>query len=208
MTLPLEGNRLPHMCTHTGKFLDLMDFKETDVNLEDIAHGLACVNRFGGQAREPISVAQHSVFVSRLCDDTPFALQALLHDASEAYLGDVIFMLKRAPEMIEFRKLEQHVQHTIYRAFGCEVDDAPEVVNADKLMVEFEAKYGFKPGCFRFDMPGYSFPDAQQDSMVGGWEPWSWREAESVFLARYSHLVCRKYHIEDRLLPSGHPRSL
>lgn len=190
MTLPLEGKRLPHMCTYTGKLLDLLDFKTADVTLEDIAHGLACVNRFGGQAQFPISVAQHSVYVSRLCDATPFALQALLHDASEAYLGDVIFMLKRSPEMGEFRKIEQRIQTTIYRAFGCPLKEPRVLVEADKLMVEFEAKHGFKSGCFQFDMPGYAFPDAKQENRVGEWHAWNWQYAKHAFKARFALLTC------------------
>ena len=190
MTLPLEGDRLPHMCTYTGKFLDLLNFKTSDVMLEDIAHGLACVNRFGGQARIPISVAQHSVYVSRLCDTTGGALQALLHDASEAYLGDVIFMLKRSPEMGEFRKIEEHIQSTIYQAFGCPVEEPLELIEADKLKVEFEAKHGFKSGCFQFDMPGYAFPDARQEHRVGEWHAWNWQYAKQAFKARFALLTC------------------
>tara|TARA_R110000824_G_scaffold161996_3_gene337571 strand:+ start:3564 stop:4157 length:594 start_codon:yes stop_codon:yes gene_type:complete len=186
MTLPMKGTRLPHMCTQSGKFLDLMKFSEEDVVIDDIAHGLACVNRFGGQAKVPISVAQHSIYVSQLCQGTPFTLQALLHDASEAYIGDMIFMLKRSPEMNQYRKLEEHIQHTIYRKFGCEVEEPPELVAADKLMVEFEAKHGFTPGCFRFDMPGYAFPSPEEEQKVGEWNPWSWKDSKQAFLRHFT----------------------
>ena len=186
MTLPLKGKRLPHMCTHSGKLLDLMKFSEDDVEIDDIAHGLACVNRFGGQARIPISVAQHSVYVSRLCNGTPFTLQALLHDASEAYIGDMIFMLKRSPEMAQYRELESHIQHTIYQKFRCELEEPPELIAADKLMVEYEAKHGFNPGCFQFDMPGYAFPSSEGDLKVGEWHPWTWRDAKQAFLQQFT----------------------
>lgn len=73
--------------TFSGQHVDLVAPNWRDINLDDIARGLAQTNRFGGQSRRPISVAEHSLVVALLA--RPGAgLAALLHDAHEAYLGD------------------------------------------------------------------------------------------------------------------------
>lgn len=81
--------------THTGKRPDLLHPRIEDICLEDIAHALARIGRFTGHGDCFISVAQHCVHVSDLC---PFDLKpwGLLHDATEAYLGDVSSPLKQA----------------------------------------------------------------------------------------------------------------
>src|SRR5580765_2644929 len=84
----------PLILTFSGKHVNPLNLRPEDIDIVDIAHALACCNRFAGHCRRPINVAQHSVYVSRLCDDTGFERQALLHDASEAYLGDITKWLK------------------------------------------------------------------------------------------------------------------
>lgn len=103
------------MQTFTGKIIDLADFKEDDVRMPDIAHALSIINRFTGHSRKPYSVAQHSVMVSRIVEPK-HALWGLLHDASEAYLGDVATPLKTM--LTAYRELEDHIQRTIARRYG------------------------------------------------------------------------------------------
>ena len=85
------------MRTLHGHFWPL-DPREDEVDIRDIAHGLATTNRYGGQFPAPFSVAQHSCMVSELCQPAN-ALVALLHDAEEAYTGDLIKPLKAIPEL-------------------------------------------------------------------------------------------------------------
>jgi len=96
--------------------------RAADVHLEDIAHALAAIARFGGHTRVPYSVAQHSVLVSReLAAASPVpevALIGLLHDAAEAYLGDVPRPLKHSPTYEAYREAERRLQGVIYRAFS------------------------------------------------------------------------------------------
>ena len=66
-----------------------------DIDIEDIAHGLAYTCRFNGQSTAFYSVAQHSLMVADLVADE-LKLEALMHDAAEAYLGDVVKPLKEA----------------------------------------------------------------------------------------------------------------
>jgi 5'-deoxynucleotidase YfbR-like HD superfamily hydrolase len=75
--------------TVSGRFIDLLqpDWREIDVN--DLAHALSQIRRWAGQSRRPISDAEHCLLVGRLV--TPrFRLAALLHDAHEAIIGDLI----------------------------------------------------------------------------------------------------------------------
>jgi len=92
-----------------------------DVRIEDITHALSLVCRFGGHCREFYSVAQHSVIVAdilREADPFDYQLQmyGLLHDASEAYIGDVVRPLKRSLQL--YRDIEAITQETILRGLG------------------------------------------------------------------------------------------
>lgn len=118
--------------TQSGRQFFPLEPRLEDVTIADIAHALGAVNRYNGHTRVPYSVAQHSVLVSReLRPDGPaVALLGLLHDASEAYLGDVPRPLKRLPAFAEYRAAEARLEAVIYRAFGL------EAVAADRYVIE------------------------------------------------------------------------
>lgn len=80
--------------TVSGKRIDPSDPDPALIDIEDIAYSLAGINRFGAHTRPRYTVAEHSVMVSRLVEDD-VALRGLLHDAPEAYLGDIISPVKR-----------------------------------------------------------------------------------------------------------------
>lgn len=182
--------------TFSGKNVNPLDLRFEDICIEDIAHGLALCNRFAGQSRKPISVAQHSVYVSRLCDSTGFELQGLLHDASEAYLGDVTKWLKAMPEMAAYREAEDRAQVTIYKAFNCSWAGAYDVDVADRLMVRYEGSRGFKNFCI--DHPDYPPLTPEEVASVGAWAPWSWRAAEEAFLTRFRLLTASRRNAGPR----------
>ena len=73
--------------TVSGRLVDLVKPDWREIDLGDVARGLAQINRFGGQSRRAFSVAQHSLVVARLAYPS-VKLAALLHDAHEAFLGD------------------------------------------------------------------------------------------------------------------------
>lgn len=104
--------------TYTGLLFDLNNPQAAQVNLPDIAHSLAMQCRFGGHSLSYYSVAQHSVIVSQLVP-TGYVLAALLHDAAEAYVSDVVRPLKdRCPEI---NYIERQVQHAVAERFGLSV---------------------------------------------------------------------------------------
>lgn len=101
---------------HGGKFFPL-DPRDADVNIKDIAHGLAMTCRYGGQCKRFYSVAEHCVHVSNMVDPK-YALHGLLHDSAEAWLGDMPRPLKHQPEMKAFRDAEAAVEIVVARALG------------------------------------------------------------------------------------------
>jgi 5'-deoxynucleotidase YfbR-like HD superfamily hydrolase len=110
----------------SGRRLDLLDPSPLDVEIEDIAHGLARVARWNGQTKgaHAFSVAQHCVLVERLAADlSPSGLtrearlMALLHDAPEYVVGDLISPFKAAVG-ISYKSLELKLMAAIHLRFG------------------------------------------------------------------------------------------
>ena len=123
------------MQTHSGRVVDLSKLSEDDIDIKDIAHALAHLVRFTGHANRPYSVAQHSMLVADLCPDE-HRLWGLMHDASEAYLGDVSTPLKSL--LPDYREIEERTQKIIAGRFGLCWPMPSDVKIADReaLMIE------------------------------------------------------------------------
>lgn len=111
------------MGTYSGGQFWPLDPRVEEVHLADIAHPLAMTCRYGGHVRWFYSVAEHSVLVS-LYVPPEYAKEALLHDASEAYVGDLIRPLKHQRRMRAFRRAEAHIYPVVMAAFA--VQSTPE----------------------------------------------------------------------------------
>ena len=109
----------------SGRRLDLLDPSPIDIEILDIAHGLARVSRWNGQTKGtfPLSVAQHSVFVEKIMAlnapkmEQRWRLAALLHDAPEYVIGDMISPFKYALGGI-YRDIESRLEAAIHIRFG------------------------------------------------------------------------------------------
>lgn len=109
----------------SGRRLDILNPSPLDIEIEDIAHGLARVSRWNGQTRGKygFSVAQHCVLVERLVrlnapkTDQKWCLAALLHDAPEYVIGDMISPFKYALGGI-YRDIESRLEAAIHIRFG------------------------------------------------------------------------------------------
>ena len=134
----------------SGRRLDLLDPSPMDIEIEDIAHGLARVARWNGQTvgEHAFSVAQHSVVVEDIAahiqpDLEPrWRLAALLHDASEYVIGDMISPFKAALG-VDYRTFEERLESAIHVRFGLPAK-APAAVKAlikraDRACAFFEA---------------------------------------------------------------------
>jgi uncharacterized protein len=186
----------PFLNTFSNRRVNTLDIKPEDIRVVDIAHGLALCNRFAGHTRYPISVAYHSIWVSTLVDDSvsyEVPMAALLHDASEAYLGDVTKWLKGTPEMLPYREAEDRATKTILSVFGCEHGLTEDVSAADKTMVCWEAEQGIEGFFDHLMPPGYAPVVGDiRDCLNVFWEVVDWKQAEHMFHKRFNELLERK----------------
>jgi hypothetical protein len=135
----------------SGRRLDLLDPSPLDIEVEDIAHGLARVARWNGQTHGDytFSVAEHSLLVEAATSDIEpslpkeFKLAALLHDGPEYVIGDLISPFKAALSL-DYHDFEARLLAAIYRRFGVPAD-LPEnitklIKRADKIAAYYEAR--------------------------------------------------------------------
>lgn len=136
---PMENLYTPNCIrTVSGKYVNLVDPDPATLDITDIAHALSRIPRFGGHLPVAYSVAHHSVHVARLCQDHDrrVQFQALMHDASEAYLLDIPKPLK--DYLPEYRAIEDRMMRALAQRFGFGWPLHPAVKQADKVALETE----------------------------------------------------------------------
>jgi hypothetical protein len=179
----------------SGRRLDLLDPSPVDIEIEDIARGLARVARWNGQTEGPhaFCVAQHSILVAdivrqlRPALDARFELAALLHDAPEYVIGDLISPFKAAVG-IDYKAFELRLLGAIHIRFALPAKLPETMTNlikrADRIAAFYEATRlaGFSQAeAFKyFGRPG---PVPPPDLA-----PKPAHEIEKVFLARFRRL--------------------
>lgn len=126
-----------NITTFTGRVLDLMNPQEDAINIVDIAHHLSQVCRWAGATNQFYSVAQHSVFVSFI---VPEYLQqwALMHDAAEAYIGDITRPLKNLIPAV--RPIEARIMRVIANKYQLAWPEPPQLCEYDDQAIRFEAE--------------------------------------------------------------------
>lgn len=125
------------LLTASGRHFDLVDPQPDMINILDIAQGLANECRYAGQCRWFYSVAQHSVLASQIVP-REYALEALLHDASEAYLKDIPRPLKQL--LPDYRAIEERVDAVIRSAFGLPAKASGQIALADRILLATERR--------------------------------------------------------------------
>lgn len=156
---PTRGH---YVSTHSGTKFYPMDPRPEDIHLEDIAYGLSNTVRFGGQTDRFLSVAEHSILVAYKVieggiHDYNVVLWALLHDAAEAYIGDMPRPLKRM--IPEFETIERGIITAIARRFDLS-PAMPDIVKAiDRDICAAEAKQAwFHPPEWVDQFPAMEIP--------------------------------------------------
>jgi len=180
----------------SGRRLDLLDPTPVDIEIDDIAHGLAFVARWNGQTMGdwPYSVAQHSLLVedihARLAPGRPprWGLAALLHDAPEYVIGDMISPVKAAVGP-HYEKLDQRLATAIHIRFGLPAalprSVKAAIKRADRISAWLEATQiaGFsKEEATRF----FGHPGAHAEQVIAPRPP---AEIRADFLARHAALM-------------------
>ena len=180
----------------SGRRLDLLDPSPLDVEISDIAHGLARVARWNGQTHGPhiFSVAQHSLLVEAIVGamapaaDRTLRLLALLHDAPEYVVGDIISPFK-AVIGDAYKATENRILAAVFVRFGLPPAPAPAVAKRLKLADRSAAFHeATKLAGFAMDEAQKFFgrPEATPDALADLLQPLSSEEAQAKFLARFA----------------------
>jgi uncharacterized protein len=187
----------------SGRRLDLLNPHVADIEIEDIAHGLARVARWNGQTmgEHALSVAQHALMVEmimgQIADDPDprWLMAALLHDAAEYVIGDLISPFKTAIG-IDYKSFELNLMKAIHLRFGLPIELPDHILitlkRADRISAYFEATV----------LAGFSVSEAEQFfGLPKGLAPKALLALDSLtplpaqivqrdFLQRYSELTC------------------
>ncbi len=186
----------------SGRRLDLLDPSPLDIEIEDIAHGLARVARWNGQTKgdHAFSVAQHCVLVENICVHVNKTLgkeerlKALLHDAPEYVVGDMISPFKAALGL-DYKAFENRLLEAIHVRFGLSPKTSSEleaaIKSADRMSAYLEAT----------QLAGFSVPEAEKffgrpRGLSGEGtrkffhlKPLATQEAATLFLNKFKMLV-------------------
>lgn len=168
------------MQTYTGLKFYPMDPHPEDISSLDIAHSLSLLCRYNGHVQRFMSVAEHCVLMSEAVSPEN-ALWALLHDATEAYVGDMVKPLKRS--MPEYVAVENKVMECIAQHYGLGSSMPAEVKEADLRILINEREALLTPTSFLWEATVGLEP---LPVTVEGWAP---REAEERYLTRLTELL-------------------
>lgn len=151
--IPVTSSHLGQFNTASGRVIDLRNPNEDQIDIEDIATALSRICRFGGHGNSFYSVAQHSVLVMHLVRHNSqlqgIELEALMHDAPEAYLGDVISPLKHLLGA-SYKTLETNFETVLAQKFELRmhgpIKDAIKAADIEALQLEHKALILGQPG--------------------------------------------------------------
>ena len=185
----------------SGRRLDLLAPSPADIAIEDIAHGLARVARWNGQTRgtHAFSVAEHAVLVEEITHnlnpdwEMQWRLAALLHDAPEYVIGDLISPFKAAIGF-DYKSIENRLLEAIHARFGLPAALPGEITaaikQADRIAAYYEATL----------LAGFSKEEAERyfgipaippelAALLSRLEPSPVADAQQAFLARFAALT-------------------
>jgi len=177
-----------YISTYTGKYIDVLNMKPSDVCIDDIARSLSLQCRYGGHLACFYSVAQHSILASEITE--VFPLEVLMHDATETYISDVPRGIKRKLELdgIDLYAYEGDIAEVIRAAFG--LKDV-NYHTADEIMLSWEIR----------DLMHQKQRDTMNNNIayhehlnidklnLSKIKSWNWQKAEHKFLKRFKEMT-------------------
>lgn len=173
--------------TASGKKVFPMNPKPEDIEIEDIAHALSNICRFGGHCQSFYSVSQHSVLVSKCCDPRD-ALIGLLHDSPESLLVDLPRPIKHAMRKLGntfFDDCEAKLMAAIAKRFGLPPEIPESVHAADLKLLVTEARDLMSPLHPDWHYCVENGYEALEERIV----PWEPARAKREFLARFEEVL-------------------
>lgn len=129
----------PYMLTASGKHFDLLDPKPEQIDRYDIFAAISKLCRFTGHCREIYTVGHHSLLVMSLVPEE-FRFEALMHDAAEAYTGDVSTPMKVALGDT-FHEVEHRIEAVVRAKYGLPMKLSSEVKKADVVALGLEKRW-------------------------------------------------------------------
>ena len=128
-----------YMETSTGRKVNPFNVKEEDIDIRDIAHALSLLCRYGGHCKSFYSVAEHSIRASMIMEEV-YQMATLMHDAAEAYLGDIVRPIKY--QLPVFQEIEDKISQVIRTKFNIKWDSeiAKVIKEADNIIGATEGR--------------------------------------------------------------------
>lgn len=170
----------PTIMLASGRYFDLESPESSEFDIGDIAHALAHICRYTGHCRTFYSVAQHSVLVSHVVPKE-HAFAGLMHDAAEAFIGDVAKPLKVL--LPDYKVIEDRIEAALFARFGLPAKLPQCVKDADRVLLRTEQR----------DLMG---ADGHEWTFTAGIEPLAERiypelprMAKTLFLTRYAEIA-------------------
>jgi len=161
---------------HSGAKFDFRNIDINSININDIAHSLSQQTRFTGHAKSFYSVAEHCCRGTRIVDGD-LKLNFLLHDATEAYMGDLNNPLKQI--IPQFKEIEAQIDRIVAQKFELFYLHHKKIKEADLIMLATE---------MRDLMPGEDWKDLSFPPLVEKIEPWTQEKAKNEFLILFEML--------------------
>lgn len=171
--------------TYTGKQFWPLDPRPEHICIEDIAHALSNLCRYTGHTNKFYCVAQHSCFASHLVP-SKFALWGLLHDAAEAYIGDMSRPLKGM--LPEFKQIENKIMIAVCGKFGLFFPEPPAVKQIDDALLATEMQTFMEKPPKPWTLPEPPIPQFDIYPMTS-------KQCEDWFLVRFKTLSKEVKHI-------------
>jgi hypothetical protein len=176
MTTPVQG---PTIMLRSGNYFSLQTPEQSVFTIEDIAHALAHICRYTGHCSSHYSVAQHAVLVSHVVP-IEHAFAGLMHDAAEAFIGDVAKPLK---DMLpDYRHIEERIEAAVFARFGLPPTMPPSVKAADRVLLRTEQRdlMGANGHVWTYTADIQPLPERIH--------PWPAPAARQIFLDRFREL--------------------
>jgi 5'-deoxynucleotidase YfbR-like HD superfamily hydrolase len=171
--------------TYSGKKFDIINPTTEMLDIKDIARSLSMRVRFSGHINKPYTVAQHSVFVSRVVEASDKATKddirwGLMHDAAEAYIMDIPRPIKKLIPLVS--QIEEKILQLVAKRFGLEFPFSDLVVRADDVALVSEAYELLDGG------PIENWAKCYKVNTVLPIKCATWLQSEKEFLKRFKEL--------------------